>query len=171
MVPFSTGTSTDVLGRLYAQKLGEALGQTIIVENKLGAGGTVAANFVAIPERLTLGVDGSYSRDELDIDYGGDSIEIGPGYETFWAYIPHFIHSPFYVYAYSFGQLLVFSLYKRFKEEGESFKPKYIALLAAGGSEAPMKILADAGVDPRKPEFWQGGFDVIRELVDKLESL
>jgi len=88
-----------------------------------------------------------------------------------WVSIPHIYQVPFYVYAYSFGQLLVLSLYKRFKEEGESFKPKYIQLLSAGGSEAPMKVLADAGVDPRKPEFWQGGFDVLTKLVDELEKV
>jgi oligoendopeptidase F len=75
------------------------------------------------------------------------------------------------VYAYAFGQLLVLSLYKQFKAEGESFKPRYIQLLAAGGSEAPMKILTDAGVDVRQPAFWQGGFDVLSEMVDKLEQM
>jgi len=78
---------------------------------------------------------------------------------------------PFYVYAYAFGQLLVLSLYQRYKAEGETFKPKYIQLLSAGGSEAPMKILADAGVDVHKPEFWQGGFDVLNAMVDQLEKL
>jgi oligoendopeptidase F len=75
------------------------------------------------------------------------------------------------VYAYAFGQLLVLSLYKQFKAEGESFKPRYIQLLAAGGSESPMKILDDAGVDVRTPEFWQGGFDVLSAMVDKLEQM
>ncbi len=101
----------------------------------------------------------------------GSAVEVSEEFKWEWVSIPHIYQVPFYVYAYSFGQLLVLSLYKRFKEEGESFKPKYIALLAAGGSEAPMKVLADAGVDPRKPEFWQGGFDVLEKLVDELEKV
>lgn len=101
----------------------------------------------------------------------GDAVEVADEFKYEWVSIPHIYQVPFYVYAYTFGQLLVLSLYKRFKAEGEAFKPKYIALLAAGGSEAPMKILDDAGVDVRKPEFWQGGFDVLSEMVDKLEKL
>jgi oligoendopeptidase F len=75
------------------------------------------------------------------------------------------------VYAYAFGQLLVFSLYRQFKTEGESFKPRYINILSAGGSEAPAKILADAGINIYSAEFWQGGFDVISSLVDQLEAI
>jgi oligoendopeptidase F len=101
----------------------------------------------------------------------GSAVELADEFKWEWVSIPHIYQVPFYVYAYAFGQLLVLSLYKRFKEEGEAFKPKYIALLAAGGSEAPMKVLADAGVDPRKEEFWQGGFDVLSRLVDELEKL
>jgi oligoendopeptidase F len=101
----------------------------------------------------------------------GSAVEVADEFKWEWVSIPHIYQVPFYVYAYAFGQLLVLSLYKRFKEEGESFKPKYIALLAAGGSEAPMKVLADAGVDPRKAEFWQGGFDVLSKLVDELEKV
>ena len=101
----------------------------------------------------------------------GSAVDVADEFKWEWVSIPHIYQVPFYVYAYSFGQLLVLSLYKRFKEEGDSFKPKYIALLAAGGSEAPMKVLADAGVDPRKPEFWQGGFDVLSKLVDELEKV
>ena len=101
----------------------------------------------------------------------GDAVDVADEFKWEWVSIPHIYQVPFYVYAYAFGQLLVLSLYKRFKEEGESFKPKYIKLLAAGGSEAPMKVLADAGVDLRKPEFWQGGFDVLAKLVDELEKV
>lgn len=101
----------------------------------------------------------------------GSAVDIADEFKWEWVSIPHIYQVPFYVYAYAFGQLLVLSLYKRFKEEGEAFKPRYIALLAAGGSEAPMKVLADAGVDPRKEEFWQGGFDVLTRLVDELEKI
>ena len=70
----------------------------------------------------------------------GDGIEFGPGYETFWTYIPHFIHSPFYVYAYAFGDCLVNSLYARYKESATGFQEKYFAMLKAGGSKAPLGI-------------------------------
>ncbi len=101
----------------------------------------------------------------------GDSLDLTDDFKWEWVAIPHFYHTPFYVYAYSFGKLLVLSLYKQFKAEGESFKPKYRKILAAGGSEAPAKILADAGIDIRSAKFWQGGFDVIKEQVEELEKL
>ena len=101
----------------------------------------------------------------------GDAVETTEEFKYEWVSIPHIYQVPFYVYAYAFGQLLVLSLYQRYKAEGETFKPKYIQLLSAGGSEAPMKILADAGVDVHKPEFWQGGFDVLNAMVDQLEKL
>jgi oligoendopeptidase F len=101
----------------------------------------------------------------------GNSIEISDDFKWEWVAIPHFYHTPFYVYAYSFGKLLVLSLYKQFKVEGESFKPKYLKILAAGGSEAPERILKEAGIDIRSPQFWQGGFDVIAEQVKQLEAL
>ena len=101
----------------------------------------------------------------------GDAVEISDEFKWEWVSIPHIYHTPFYVYAYAFGQLLVFSLYKQFKAEGDSFKPKYLKILSAGGSEAPEKILAEAGVDIRDPKFWQGGFDVLSGMVDELEKL
>jgi oligoendopeptidase F len=101
----------------------------------------------------------------------GDSLDLSEDFKWEWVAIPHFYHTPFYVYAYAFGKLLVLSLYKQFKAEGDSFKPKYRKILAAGGSEAPAKILAEAGIDIRSAAFWQGGFDVIKEQVDELEKL
>lgn len=101
----------------------------------------------------------------------GDAVEISEEFKWEWVSIPHIYHVPFYVYAYAFGQLLVFSLYQQYKAEGESFKPKYLKILSAGGSEAPAKILAEAGVDIRDPKFWQGGFDVLSRMVDELEKL
>jgi oligoendopeptidase F len=78
---------------------------------------------------------------------------------------------PFYVYAYSFGQLLVLSLYQQFKEEGEAFKPRYLKILSAGGSDAPARILTEAGVDIHSADFWQGGYDVIAGMVAQLEAI
>jgi oligoendopeptidase F len=101
----------------------------------------------------------------------GDSLELSGEFKWEWVSIPHIYHTPFYVYAYAFGQLLVLSLYQQYKIEGDSFKPKYLKILSTGGSEAPAKILTDAGVDIRSAKFWQGGFDVIDQLVTELEKL
>ena len=101
----------------------------------------------------------------------GDAVDVSDEFKWEWVSIPHIYHTPFYVYAYAFGQLLVFSLYQQFKAEGDSFKPKYLKILSAGGSEAPAKILSEAGVDIRSAAFWQGGFDVLSRMVDELEKL
>jgi len=101
----------------------------------------------------------------------GDSVELSDEFRWEWVSIPHIYGTPFYVYAYSFGQLLVFSLYQQFQVEGGAFKPRFMKILSAGGSDAPARILEEAGIDIRKPEFWQGGFDVLSELVAKLESM
>ena len=101
----------------------------------------------------------------------GDAIELSDEFKWEWVSIPHFFHVPFYVYAYSFGQLLVLSLYKQFKAEGEAFKPRYIKILEAGGSASPADICAAAELDITKAEFWQGGFDVIAEMVAQLEAI
>ena len=101
----------------------------------------------------------------------GDSVEVSDEFRWEWVMIPHIYSTPFYVYAYAFGQLLVLSLYKQYQEEGESFKPRYIDILAAGGSVAPVELLANAGIDVTTAEFWQGGYDVIDEMVTRLESL
>lgn len=101
----------------------------------------------------------------------GDSVEVSDEFKWEWVSIPHIYHTPFYVYAYAFGQLLVLSLYQQFKAEGETFKPRYLELLAAGGSASPEAILSRAGIDMRSAAFWQGGFDVIRRMVDELEKM
>jgi len=101
----------------------------------------------------------------------GKAVSISDEFRWEWVSIPHFYHTPFYVYAYSFGQLLVLSLYKRFKEEGDSFKPGYIKILEAGGSKAPAAILSESGIDINSQDFWQGGFDVIDGMVKELEGL
>jgi oligoendopeptidase F len=101
----------------------------------------------------------------------GDSLELSEEFKWEWVSIPHIYHTPFYVYAYSFGQLLVLSLYKQFKQEGKAFKPKYLKILSAGGSKAPAEILKEAGIDIESAAFWQGGFDVVDGLVEQLEEL
>jgi oligoendopeptidase F len=101
----------------------------------------------------------------------GDSIEFGPGYECFWTYIPHFIHSPFYVYAYAFGDCLVNSLYARYRESEAGFQEKYFAMLKAGGTKHHSELLKPFGLDATDPQFWQKGLSVISGLIDELETL
>lgn len=101
----------------------------------------------------------------------GDSVELTPGYTGWWMYISHFVHSPFYCYAYAFGELLVLALYRRYLEEGTSFVPRYLALLEAGGSDAPHVLLGRLGVDINDPQFWQGGLALVEEMVAEAESL
>lgn len=101
----------------------------------------------------------------------GDAVSVSDEFRWEWVSIPHFYHTPFYVYAYAFGQLLVLSLYQRYQQEGDSFKPGYIKILEAGGSQAPAEILSKAGIDIKSPAFWQGGFDVIDGMVKELEKL
>ncbi|MEX0788056.1 MAG: M3 family oligoendopeptidase [Anaerolineales bacterium] len=104
-------------------------------------------------------------------DQFGDSVELSEDFRYEWLAIPHIFKYPFYVYAYAFGQLLVFSLYQRYQKEGASFKPAYVEILAAGGSDAPVRILERAGIDVHQAAFWQGGFDVIAKLLQRLEAM
>ena len=96
----------------------------------------------------------------------GDSVELTGDYSHWWLYIPHFIHSPFYCYAYSFGELLVLALYHKYLNEGNKFVPRYIELLSSGGSDAPDKLLERVGVNIKDPGFWQGGLDLLKDMVD-----
>jgi oligoendopeptidase F len=101
----------------------------------------------------------------------GDSVDVAPEFRHEWLSIPHIYQSPFYCYAYSFGQLLVLALYRRYQEEGEAFKPGYMRMLSYGGSARPEHILAEVGIDPTDRSFWQGGFDLVRERIDELEGM
>ena len=101
----------------------------------------------------------------------GDAMDVSDEFRWEWVAIPHIFQYPFYVYAYSFGQLLVLSLYKRYIAEGEAFKPLYHKILKAGGSDAPTNILAKAGIAVDRAEFWQGGFEVLQDMVNQLEAL
>jgi len=104
-------------------------------------------------------------------DQFGDAVELSDEFRWEWVSVPHIYNVPFYVYAYAFGQLLVLSLYQQYKAEGEPFKPRYLKILSAGGSDAPVRVLSEAGIDVYSAEFWQGGFDVIADLVAQLEAL
>jgi oligoendopeptidase F len=100
----------------------------------------------------------------------GPSIKLNEGYEVFWAYIPHFIHSPFYVYAYAFGDCLVNSLYAQYEKSNEGFAERYFELLKAGGSKHHSELLKPFGLDARDPKFWSLGLSMIERLIAELEA-
>ncbi|MGQ0457797.1 MAG: M3 family oligoendopeptidase [Hyphomicrobium sp.] len=108
---------------------------------------------------------------EVQAESLGPAIELGEGYEVYWAYIPHFIHSPFYVYAYAFGDCLVNSLYGLYAEAHPGFVDKYFDLLKAGGSKHHSELLAPFGLDARDPEFWNKGLRVLESMIDELEAM
>jgi oligoendopeptidase F len=101
----------------------------------------------------------------------GNSVSLSDDFAIEWSCIPHFYHTPFYCYAYSFGNLLALSLFQRYKKEGKDFVPAYMSILAAGGSKKPEKLLAEYGFDIRSPKFWQEGFDYVNEQVKALARL
>jgi oligoendopeptidase F len=101
----------------------------------------------------------------------GDSVEITDGYSMWWSYVPHFINTPGYVYAYAYGQLLALSAYSRYVQDGDSFVPSYLELLAAGGSRAPEELAAIVGLDLADPGFWDGGLALVDEQLREAEKL
>jgi oligoendopeptidase F len=101
----------------------------------------------------------------------GPAIDIRPGYENFWMYIPHFIHSPFYVYAYAFGDCLVNSLYGAYENAQSGFAERYLAMLSAGGTKHYSELLKPFGLDAKDPQFWNGGLSVISGMIDELEAM
>ena len=107
----------------------------------------------------------------VQADSLGPAIGISEGYETYWAYIPHFIHSPFYVYAYAFGDCLVNSLYAVYQNAERGFQEKYFEMLKAGGTKHHSELLKPFGLDASDPKFWQIGLGVIGGLIDELEAL
>ncbi len=100
-----------------------------------------------------------------------DSVALSEDYGWWWLYIPHFVHSPFYCYAYAFGELLVLALLRRYDEEGAAFVPRYLELLRAGGSDTPERLLARMDLDVGHPSFWSGGLALLEDLVAQAEVL
>ena len=101
----------------------------------------------------------------------GNSIDISDDFGIEWSCIPHFFHTPFYCYAYSFGNLLSLSLFQRYKKEGRDFEKTYVEILAAGGSKKPETLLSEYGIDISSPRFWQDGFDYVKTQVKELTLL
>jgi len=100
----------------------------------------------------------------------GDAVEVSDEFRWEWVSIPHIYAVPFYCYAYSFGQLLVLSLYRQYKDERETFVPKYLKILAYGGAKSPQEILSEAGIDMTSASFWHGGFNVLKGMIDELDK-
>lgn len=176
----STFGEMTLVDRLLSEETDEATRRDLLFRQIDDAYATIErqAFFALFEKKAHEMIAQDASVDELSAAYQallsemfGDAVEVGDEFKWEWVSIPHIYSTPFYVYAYSFGQLLVMSLYQQFKAEGESFKPRYLKLLSTGGSEAPMKVLAEAGIDARQASFWQGGFDVISGLVDQLERM
>lgn len=176
----STFGEMMLVDRLLAEEKDESVRRDLLFRQVDDSYATIMRqSFFALFERQAheMVVKGA-SVDELAAAYlenlkkqFGDAVDVSDEFRWEWVSIPHIYHTPFYVYAYAFGQLLVLSLYQQFKAEGEAFKPRYLKILAAGGSQAPVSVLSEAGIDVYSDAFWQGGFDVISNMVEQLEKL
>jgi oligoendopeptidase F len=176
----STFAEMMLVDRLLAEETDEGVRRDLLFSQVDDAYATIQrqAYFALFERQAHEMIANGASVDELSDTYlqtlkeqFGDAVEVGDEFRWEWVSIPHIYEVPFYVYAYAFGQLLVLSLYQQYKLEGEAFKPRYVKILSTGGSLAPVKLLAEAGIDITRPEFWQGGFDVINGLVDKLSQI
>jgi oligoendopeptidase F len=169
-----------LLERLLAEESDAAVRRDILARFVDGAYATVMrqAYFVLFEREAHALIEEGQTTDSLAERYldnlreqFSDAVDVSDEFRWEWVSIPHFYHTPFYCYAYSFGQLLVLALYQQFKAEGESFIPRYLRILAYGGSRSPAEILSEAGIDMASAAFWQGGFDVIDVMIGELEAL
>ena len=176
----STFGEMMLVDRLLATESDASVRQSLLFRQVDDAYATIMrqAQFALFERQAHALIQGGATIDELSQAYlenlhhqFGNAVEVSDEFRWEWVAIPHIYHTPFYVYAYTFGLLLVLSLYQQFKLEGDAFKPRYLSLLSAGGSKPPEKILSDAGIDMHSSSFWQGGFDVIRGLIDQLEAI
>ena len=108
---------------------------------------------------------------ETQAELFGDSVEITAGYRMWWSYVPHFINTPGYVYAYAYGLLLALSVYSRYLHQGDPFVPRYIELLSAGGSRSPEHLAEIVGIDLTDPGFWDSGLALVEEQLSEAEEL
>ena len=134
--------------------------------------------FIFEREIHSLRTKSELSEDDISIEWIksqkeslGKSILLTKEYDAFWAYIPHFIHSPFYVYAYAFGDCLVNSLYSKYEESPSGFNEKYLQLLKSGGSRDYKILLQTFGLNPKEDNFWQMGMNLIKNLIDELKKI
>ncbi len=169
-----------LIERLLRQESDPAVRRDILAHSVDEAYATVMrqAYFVLFEREAHVLIEEGKTTDELAEQYldnlreqFGDAVELSDEFRWEWTIIPHIYRTPFYCYAYSFGQLLVLSLYQQYKIERQSFIPKYLRILAYGGSKSPANILSEAGIDMTSAEFWQGGFDVIADMIHQLEAL
>ena len=176
----STFAEMMLVDRLLAEETDEGVRRDLLFRQVDDAYATIQrqAYFALFERQAHEMIANGASVDELSETYlqtlkeqFGEAVEVGDEFRWEWVSIPHIYEVPFYVYAYAFGQLLVLALYQQYKLEGEAFKPRYVKILSTGGSQAPVRLLAEAGIDITRSEFWQGGFDVISGLVDKLEQI
>jgi len=176
----STFAEMLLVERLLAAESDPELRRTILARSVDDSYATVLrqAYFVLFEREAHALIEQGHTSDALSERYlanlaqqFGDALELNDEFRWEWVSIPHIYSVPFYCYAYSFGQLLVLSLYRQFKAEGAGFIPKYLNILAYGGSRSPAEILAEAGIDIAQAAFWQGGFDVIADMIAQLEAL
>jgi oligoendopeptidase F len=171
---------TVVFGRLIEEDQSPAALLALLAENIEGAIATVfrqvAMNQFEDAVHTARRDEGELSVDRLgelwaasQEDMLGDSVEVTENYRSWWSYIPHFINSPGYVYAYAYGQLLALSVYQRYEEDGPEFVPRYLELLAAGGSRSPEELGALVGVDLSDPSFWDSGLDLLERRLEAAE--
>jgi oligoendopeptidase F len=172
---------TLVFDRLLEQTTDPADRLSLLAENIEGAIATVfrqvAMNDFENRVHTARREEGELSVDrfatlwrESQEDFFGDSVNVTTGYDSWWSYVPHFINTPGYVYAYAYGQLLALSIYKRYRDTGAEFVPDYLKLLAAGGSKSPEELGKIVGVDLTDPGFWHAGLDLVEELELKAEE-
>ncbi len=172
---------TIVFGRLLEQAPSEASRLSLLAESLEGSIATVfrqvAMNrfeesvHTARREEGELGIDRlgelwMASQEEMM----GGAVELTENYRSWWSYIPHFVNTPGYVYAYAYGQLLALSVYARYLEEGEPFVPAYIEMLSAGGSRSPEELGAIVGIDLADPGFWDRGLQLVRDQLEQAEA-
>jgi oligoendopeptidase F len=154
---------------MYAEKI-EGVFATVFRQAAMFSFEQRAHNERRAEGELTPEKFGEIWQEELQAMFGS-SIKLGDQHRAWWSYVSHFVAVPFYVYAYSFGELLVLSLYQMAKREGPGFADKYVDLLKLGGSKSPQELMATVGVDLKSEEFWLGGFDAMEKLVSEFERL
>lgn len=166
--------------RLLAEESDPVLRRNLLAEAVDDAYATVLrqAYFVLFEREAHRMIAEGKTMDDLNAHYFsnlaeqfGDSLDISDDFQREWICIPHIYHTPFYCYAYSFGQLMSLSLYQRYKDEGADFTPRLLKILTYGGSASPNHILTEAGINIADPDFWRGGFKIIEGMIDELANV